>query len=129
MLEIFFLRKKFNFKVKEGFCCRTLYSRWHSLYFNFRLLQIFVAQGELIKKFILHLNIKFKKTLRIHQSIQWFHEKVKKNCIIFIYLVYGQKAVTEKALLYSYLFVLDTTKILICLFLCNLCQTKLQIDF
>ena len=48
LLEIFCPRKKFNFKVKESFCCRPLYSRWHSLYFDFRLLQIFVAQGEFV---------------------------------------------------------------------------------
>ena len=53
----------------------------------------------------------------------------KKKSVIFIYLVYGQKFVTENALLYSYLFVLDTTEILICLFKCNSCQTKVQIDF
>ena len=59
--------------------------------------------------------MKKTKPLTIHQSIQWFNERVKKS-VIFIFLVYGQKAVTENALLDSYLFLLDTTKVLICLF-------------
>ena len=43
-------------------------------------------------------------------------KKWKKNFVIFIYLAYCQKAVTKDALLYSDLYILDTTKILICLF-------------
>ena len=42
--------------------------------------------------------------------------KSEQKSVIFIYLVYAQKAVTEIALLYSDLFILDTAKILICLF-------------
>ena len=57
--------------------------------------------------------------------VSWKSEK----SVIFIYLVYGQKAVRENALPYSYLFLLDTTKILICLFNAILIRQRSKLIF